>query len=302
MRGGPEVRALLVEDDPADAEYIRELLSGEKVACLELLHVDRLSRALELLGREEFDVVLLDLGLPESHGLDTLERMREAVRKVPVIVLTGLDDEAVATKAVQEGAQDYLPKGELDGKLLVRSIRYAVERHRLLEAQRALSLNDELTGLYNRRGFTILARQQLGAVQRMGKRQLLLFADLDSMKWINDNLGHKEGDRALIDAATVLINTFRREADIIGRMGGDEFAVLSLEQSRTGGRTYTDLLQRNVEAFVTKNSRPYRLSLSVGTVQYDPECPLSLDELLSRADSEMYKEKARKKGLNAVRA
>jgi diguanylate cyclase (GGDEF)-like protein len=302
MRGGPEVRALLVEDDPADAEYIRELLSGEKVACLELLHVDRLSRALELLGRGEFDVVLLDLGLPESHGLDTLERMREAVRKVPVIVLTGLDDEAVATKAVQEGAQDYLPKGELDGKLLVRSIRYAVERHRLLEAQRALSLNDELTGLYNRRGFTILARQQLGAVQRMGKRQLLLFADLDSMKWINDNLGHKEGDRALIDAATVLINTFRREADIIGRMGGDEFAVLSLEQSRTGGRTYTDLLQRNVEAFVTKNSRPYRLSLSVGTAQYDPECPLSLDELLSRADSEMYKEKARKKGLNAVRA
>lgn len=297
----PEVRALLVEDDPADAEYIRELLAGEKGPALELLHADRLSKALELLEKEEFDVVLLDLGLPESHGLDTLARLGTLVHKVPVIVLTGLDDEAVATKAVKEGAQDYLPKGDLDGKLLVRSMRYAVERHRLLEMQRTLSLNDELTGLYNRRGFTILARQQLKAVERVRKRLLLLFTDLDSLKWINDNLGHKEGDRALVDAATVLARTFRREADIVARMGGDEFAVLSVEQSLTGGKTYTELLKKNVEAFNSEGGRPYRLSLSVGTVQYDPEHPMSLDDLLSQADAEMYREKAGKRGTNNVR-
>jgi two-component system cell cycle response regulator len=297
----PHIRVLLIEDDAADADYIRELLAEEKSARFELVYADRLSEGIKQLDTGEFDVVLLDLGLRESYGFDTFARFKKKVYEVPIIVLTGLNDEAMATKAMQEGAQDYLVKGDIDGRLLIRSIRYSVERHRLLSVQRAISLNDELTGLYNRRGFTILARQQLKAVERMAKRMMLLFVDLDSMKSINDTLGHKEGDRALMDAATVLRSTFRREADIIGRVGGDEFAVVAVEHSSTDGKPCIELLQRNVEAFNAGNKRPYRLSLSVGVAQYSPESPLSLDELLYRADTEMYAEKSSKKGISVVK-
>ena len=125
------LRILLVEDNPGDARLLRELLRESGSLKFDLAHVDRLSEARERLAVESADVVLLDLSLPDAHGLDSVRGMLEAAPGTPIIVLTGLDDDATAVQAVQAGAQDFLVKGQVDGGLLARSIRYACERKRL---------------------------------------------------------------------------------------------------------------------------------------------------------------------------
>jgi len=126
------VKALLVEDNAGDARLIREVLAEARIGHWELAHVERLGEALARLAEGGIDVVLLDLSLPDAQGLDTVTRMHAAAPDVPIVVLTGLADEALAARAMREGAQDYLVKGQVDGKLLVRAMRYAIERHRLL--------------------------------------------------------------------------------------------------------------------------------------------------------------------------
>jgi diguanylate cyclase (GGDEF)-like protein/PAS domain S-box-containing protein len=168
------------------------------------------------------------------------------------------------------------------------------ERKRMEEALRALSLRDELTGLYNRRGFLTLAEQQLKVADRVKKGMLLIFADLDGMKQINDTLGHPEGDRALNDVGYILKKTFR-ESDIIARFGGDEFVVLSLETPESSADVLTDRLTEHMSYHNRYENRPYKLSVSTGIARYDPENPLSLHDLLIRADKMMYENKKDKK-------
>lgn len=124
-------KILLIEDNPGDVRLIREMLKEAGADLFELKYVDRLSLGLEFLKEEDFDVILLDLGLPDSQGIATLTGTLAQTSKVPVVVLTGLADDVLGVRAVHEEAQDYLIKGQLDGKLLVRSIRYAIERKRM---------------------------------------------------------------------------------------------------------------------------------------------------------------------------
>lgn len=132
------VRILLVEDDPDDVWIMRNLLSDRWDGPYDLVHVELLSAALELCATRRFDVVLLDLALPDSQGLETFFAMHAQVDDMPIVVLTGYSDESAAMKAVQAGAQDYLVKGQVDDHLLVRSIRYAIERSRRHRAERAM--------------------------------------------------------------------------------------------------------------------------------------------------------------------
>jgi signal transduction histidine kinase/DNA-binding NarL/FixJ family response regulator len=135
---GDVVRTLLVEDNPGDARLLRELLSEVTTIRTRLLHSARLSDAVEILRNEPIDVLLLDLSLPDAHGVDTVSRANAAAPLVPIVVLTGLDDESIAVRAVSAGAQDYLVKGQVDGQLLGRAIRYAMERKRAEESARRL--------------------------------------------------------------------------------------------------------------------------------------------------------------------
>jgi len=132
------VRILLVEDDPDDVWVIRNLLGDRWDGPFDLVHVELLSAALERCDEDTFDVVLLDLALPDSRGLETFFAMHAGAGEVPIVVLTGYNDETTAVKAVQAGAQDYLVKGQVDDNLLVRSIRYAIERNRRHQAEEAL--------------------------------------------------------------------------------------------------------------------------------------------------------------------
>lgn len=139
---GETIRLLLVEDDPTQALLLRETLAEASAVRVDLTHVERLSAAFECISTARFDVVLLDLGLPDCQGLDTFLRMQTHAAGVPILVLTALDDEALAVKAVHAGAQEYLVKGRVDGDLLVRALRHAIERQKVEEEVRRL--NEEL--------------------------------------------------------------------------------------------------------------------------------------------------------------
>ncbi|HEX3034075.1 MAG TPA: diguanylate cyclase response regulator [Thermodesulfobacteriota bacterium] len=288
------IRVLLIEDDLFDARMLKRTLARATLVEFKQTHVDRLSEALKLLERECFEVILLDLSLPDSFGLDTFTDLRSQSPDIPIVVLTGLDDETLAFEAVQKGAQDYLVKGQVDSNLLVRSIRYAIERHRTQVELRGLSLIDDLTGLHNRRGFLMLAQQQIKIANRTKKGFLIFFADVDNMKWVNDILGHNEGDMALVETASLLRETFR-ESDIISRLGGDEFVVLALDVSGHNVEAVTTSLQNNLNTRNAKNGRRYMLSISLGTAYYNPKRPTSVEELLTQADTQMYEQKRGRK-------
>jgi signal transduction histidine kinase len=193
------VRVLLVEDSPSDADLIREALDDGALdpafegTALRLDQVDRLAHAVERLVADEVDVVLLDLSLPDSHGIETFVRLQRSAPRTPIVVLSGLDDEAMAIRAVREGAQDYLVKGKVDGKALTRSIHYAVERKhaederaRLVrasaEAEASLRARDETlatishdlrTPLTSIRGLAQLLRRRLVRGAAMTTEELI---------------------------------------------------------------------------------------------------------------------------------
>lgn len=172
-------------------------------------------------------------------------------------------------------------------------VRDITERKQLQDKLQSMAITDPLTGLYNRRGFTTFAEQQLFLANETKRKMLLAYIDLDGMKVINDTWGHEEGDKALIDAAMLLKKSFR-ESDIVARIGGDEFAVLAIEVSDSMPDIFTDRLQHMLDTYNKCEKRNYKLSVSFGFTLYEAEKPCSLDELMSRADKLMYENKRRK--------
>jgi diguanylate cyclase (GGDEF)-like protein len=282
---------LLVEDNPGDARLIEHSLESAAAAFL-VEHADRVSAALDRLAQGGVDIVLLDLSLPDSSGLPTFAVVRSCAEDVPIVVLTGLDDEETATSAVQAGAQDYLVKGSFDSDAIARSLRYAVERHRMQQDLRRLATVDDLTGLFNRRGFLPLAEHHLNLSDRHGEPLVLLFIDLDGLKKVNDVHGHAEGSRMIQDTATVLMNTLRT-SDVLARVGGDEFCVLLTGDDALNADRVLVRLVESVASHNARAGRVYELSLSVGAASYDPHEPCSIEELMERADALMYEEKQR---------
>jgi diguanylate cyclase (GGDEF)-like protein/PAS domain S-box-containing protein len=172
----------------------------------------------------------------------------------------------------------------------------AIMRKRMEEQIISLSITDQLTGLHNRRGFLSLAEQQLKLSIRNKTVMLFFFADLDGLKWINDTLGHEEGNKALIEAATLLKETFRT-SDIIARLGGDEYAALAVDIPDANSEIFTARLQSLIDTKNNQENRRYKLSISVGCSRYDPENPCSIEELMVSADKLMYEQKQNKKSL-----
>lgn len=286
-------RVLLVEDNPGDARLVRESLNDGAPGQFTVQVADSLKQALDGLRATvgEVDVILLDLSLPDSQGLETYRAVHSLAPTVPILVLSGLNDESVALTAVNEGAQDFIRKARVDSELLPRAIRYATERHRLLEQVRQLAVADELTGLMNRRGFMMLAEHQRSLANRKGTSLSLVFVDIDRFKLINDQFGHEEGDRALRELSGLLLQTFRR-SDVVARLGGDEFIVLMADISPENLRTVLDRVRKNIAAFNHKAQFPWPLSISLGVVMYDAAHPVTLEALMAAADQAMYREKA----------
>jgi len=168
-----------------------------------------------------------------------------------------------------------------------------VKNYKLREKLSLISFTDELTGLYNRRGFFALADRQLKVANREKKGMFLISSDLDDLKDINDTLGHMEGDAAISATAGILKNSFR-ESDIIARLGGDEFVIMATENPEITVEILTSRLKANLDSYNVQGERPFNLSLSIGISHYDPSYPITIEELLSRADKLMYRDKKKK--------
>jgi diguanylate cyclase (GGDEF)-like protein/PAS domain S-box-containing protein len=181
------------------------------------------------------------------------------------------------------------PLRDVEGRITgaIETLQDMTERKEMEEEVRLMAVTDHLTGLYNRRGFVTLAEQQLKLSARSRKSMILYSADMDGMKQINDTWGHDEGDRALINAASILRDAFRA-SDILARIGGDEFAVFSIDAMDVVPQSLVKRIEIKLHKFNSRKKHPYCLSMSIGVVFYDPEHPCSLDDLMCRADDEMY--------------
>ena len=176
------------------------------------------------------------------------------------------------------------------------------ERKQMEEKIRSLSLHDELTSLFNRRGFMTLAAHALKTATRLRKKVALIYLDVDNLKKINDTGGHKTGDRALVEIGFILKKTFR-ESDIIGRLGGDEFAVLAMESNTIDAAALTRRLQERIDLFNARSAAEagFTLSASMGATTREPDRPEEVAEMLSRADLLMYEQKRSRKAGAAVK-
>ncbi|HQL65824.1 MAG TPA: GGDEF domain-containing protein, partial [bacterium] len=159
-----------------------------------------------------------------------------------------------------------------------------------------LSVTDPMTGLYNRRGFFLLAQQQLRIAERINQSIVLFFFDLDDFKSVNDKFGHQEGDVALTKTAEMLRKTFR-QSDILGRTGGDEFIALVIQNNPIDVESISTRLEENLKNLNSEINKEYRLSLSFGVAYFDPAKKQTIDNLIATADKMMYAQKRKKKKL-----
>ena len=294
--GATALNILLVEDNPGDARLVIELLRDCPVPAVEVHHVTTIAAAGESLAGESYDVVLLDLSLPDGEGITTVRRTRAFAPHVPVVVLSGLGDEEAAIAAVSEGAQDYLLKSELDDVRLVRSLRYAIRRHERLHR---IAYFDSLTGLPNRDLFRDRATQALGRAQRYDQKAALLFIDLDGFKRVNDTFGHDAGDMVLCAAAD-RIRAALRASDIAARHGGDEFTVLlPAIASYDDANLVAQKLLLSIGAPLAIDGDDISLGASIGIALF-PQNGSDIDALGAHADAAMYH--AKRHGRNRIGA
>jgi len=286
---------LLVEDDLPQARRVRELLADASPAPtpgFTVEHVTRLGAALDRAREGGIDVILLDLSLPDEQGLTGVKRLRAAVPHTPIVVMSGNADESLAIKGVREGARNYLLKGRVDGDLLARTLRDAIERQRVEDDLAYLAYHDPLTRLPNRALFADRLAHALAQAGRYGQRVALLFLDLDGFKQVNDTLGHEAGDELLREVGRRLARC-TRESDTVARLSGDEFMVILPD---IGAREAAAVVARKIiEAIgaripVKGSGRDAMVTASIGISVY-PDDGHDDAVLIRAADGAMYHSK-----------
>ena len=208
-------RVLLIDDDKDDLQMIEDILfkMNGHAQDFVLETAQNLEAGILRLAKNNIDIVLLDLHLPDSQGIETFVKLNKAAPEIPVIIMSVIYDDALAIEAVRKGAQDYLFKKETSPEVLVRTIRFAVERHRLkLELAKAntrlerLALIDPITELFNRRGLQEILSHEIQRAHKKRSNLLALLVDLDDFKKINTTLGYYIGDNILVEFAKNLVS------------------------------------------------------------------------------------------------
>ncbi len=285
-----KINVLLVEDNLGDARLVEIMLNEVQPNPVLLHHVCSLAAAHDFLNLNDVDLVLLDLSLPDSNGLECINKIQLLNSSLAIIILTGLDDQDFAIKTMQQGAQDYLVKGEGDGYLMLRAIHYAIERKQIEQKLTKLVHFDSLTGLANREYFNITLTRSVEQAKRRNQTLGLMFLDLDHFKEINDTLGHLMGDKLLVCIAERLQSCVR-SIDFIARLGGDEFVII-LDDIKTS-KTATNIAEKILAALSNPvdlaNSEVF-ISSSVGITLF-PDDATNVNDLLKYADVTMYKAK-----------
>lgn len=290
------IKVLLIEDNPADARLVQEMLRDGHVQSCRLDHVSRLGEGLDLLEREGFDVLLLDLSLPDAHGIESLQAVQDAAPSLPIVILSGQKDDELALKAVQSGAQDYLVKGQGDRRMLLRALRHAIERKHSEQRLTYLAQYDVLTGLPNRVLFEDRLIKALDQARRKDEVLALLYLDLDNFKDTNDSLGHDAGDRLLQSVAERLEQCVRGQ-DTVARLAGDEFVVLltGLAEPQAAAQVARKALESLAAAHAIAG-RQVAAVASIGIATY-PESGQDAESLRRNADIALYRAKRRGGGV-----
>ena len=239
-------------------------------------------------------LLFLDKAFAEFEA-DYSSIVRQQALEIPIILVENAVDNREYTDVTELGVQEVLSLKELTSNYLAKAVQHAVERHHMRQQIREVSLVDALTGLYNRRGFLQRAEQAVAVAKRLNMSVVVVFMDVDYMKWVNDSLGHQEGDILLVEAANILRAVFR-STDVIGRLGGDEFAVLMLRQQENAGKRATERLKTALNMYNSKRNSSYPLSLSIGQAECLKGEVVNLENLLAQADENMYKRKKAKRG------
>jgi diguanylate cyclase (GGDEF)-like protein len=306
------ITILIVDDIPDNLRLLSKILEAQGYLVRKSLSG---KMALQGVQREPPDLILLDITMPDMDGYEVCQQLKasEVTANIPIIFISALDRIADKIRAFEMGGQDYITKPFQEQEVLMRvknQLLIQQQQHLLIQQNqrleqeiaerlkaeaevRQLSLTDELTGLHNRRGFLLLAEQQLKIARRAQSSCCLLFADLDGLKQINDALGHHTGDEVITNAAQLLKQTFR-DADIVARFGGDEFVVLVPACSDNTDDFYSRL-QTSLDRFNQESDRPYQLAMSVGVQFCTPTDDVSLEYVLIQADKLMYDHKRMKR-------
>ena len=281
------LHVLLIEDSPSDRVLIERALARGAVGPFEVTHAPRLEDGRQWLLRRPFDCVLLDLTLPDATGLQTVAGVHQAAPELPIVVLSGLDDDGLAVASLDHGVMDYLTKERADADGLWRAVRYAMQRKRSELKLRHRALHDPLTDLANRSLFVERLTLALARTARSCRQVAVLFLDLDRFKWVNDTFGHRVGDLVLIEVAERLRGALR-PTDLAARLGGDEFLVLCEDLvTLADARVVADRVKEVLVQPLRLDDVELRVATSIGIAMCaDPTC--EPEALLREADSAMY--------------
>jgi len=289
------IKILSVEDDDDDADLLAFALEQTPDRAYELRRARSLAQMHGILSSFRPDIVLLDLNLPDSRGLDTVRSAVLASHDAPILVLTGSMDDETGTGAVEAGAQDFLPKPEMMTPILKRSIDFAIQRKSIVRAAELRAATDALTGLSNRAAFSRTLDQATAHADRHAAGFALAFIDLDGFKAINDTYGHAAGDEVLV-AVAARARGVARSSDHICRLGGDEFVILfdsvvAEEHARRAAARYAAAIE---EPILLSTGIEVRVGVSLGLAL----CPAdgkTASELVQAADQRMYASKTERK-------
>ena len=288
-----DIQILLVEDNEADARLLQEIfIDVGKDFLYQITHVNELKKALKKLKEKSYDVILLDLTLPDSHGLNTLIQLQLESSQTPVIVLTGDTDESASLKALEMGAHDYLVKMNVDSELLKRSIRYARERHQTQNRINYLSHHDVLTDLPNRSLLNERMNHFLDKANRFEKMMGVITIDINRFKIINDTLGHEVGDQLLQLTAQRLSMCISTD-DTIARVGGDEFTIiLDCMNDEHDAELIAQKIIKEINKPFQINDTELFITASIGISSY-PNDGTESKSLIKKADIAVHKAKGK---------
>ncbi len=292
------INILVIDDDAADRQLTElALKDSPQTRRFAIQMAGSLAEGVEFIKHQSFDLVLLDLGLQESRGLDTLENFRRQYPHVPVVVLTGLQDEQIGVEAIRKGAIDYVTKPFKQDGLRTR-ISIALQMVELQNKLLLLANTDELTGLTNRRHFFAILEREILRAKIKGNPVSVMIFDLDHFKSINDTYGHLGGDTILKQAAKILQQSIY-PLDIVARYGGDEFIVLMPSTPSKKAVQAAERLRGIIDNHRWKlPNQQISITTSIGVVNSDYRNSLSSRELIEDADSALYAAKG--SGRNCV--
>ncbi len=285
---GQRLKILMLEHNPSFVRLMKRALSQAHAGGVSVVDVSSIEEAERQLKNEHFDVFVLDLLSSQTNGepLAAFDHLHHLYPSVPIVVLSSDDNYELSLQAMRRGAQDYLIKDKVTGQLLVRSLRYAIERQHMLDVMRRLAMLDEVTGLYNRNGFLTLVNQQMQLSRRTERKFVMLLIDLELPPETSGKKGRKLKEHLLVRLADLLRNTFR-SSDILAHIDETEFGVLAIDVAEGHRDNLVVRLNKAVLAWNLQNHDGHHLNLTIGATIFSGNERKRVEDLIAQARQTM---------------